>query len=179
MWKKLPNKREILAWCFFDFANSSFTTLIITIAFSVYFVKIVAGGSAVGDRLWGTGNAISQTLVLLTAPLVGAIADYSSRKKRFFFISYITCVIFTALLYFAVPGAVWFALALFIIANFAYSSGENLIASFLPEIAKPEDMGKISGLGWGLGYIGGLLCLLCCFQFLKGGFVLENAGNLP
>jgi UMF1 family MFS transporter len=178
MWKKLPNKKEILAWCFFDFANSSFTTLIITIAFSVYFVKIVAGGSAVGDRLWGTGNAISQTLVLLTAPLVGAIADYSSRKKQFLFLSYMSCVIFTAVLYFAVPGAVWFALSLFIIANFAYSSGENLIASFLPEIAKPEDMGKISGLGWGLGYIGGLLCLLCCYPFLKGGFFFENAENL-
>jgi UMF1 family MFS transporter len=178
MWKRLPNKKEILAWCFFDFANSSFTTLIITIAFSVYFTKIVAGGSGAGDRLWGTGNAISQTLVLLTAPLVGAIADYSSRKKQFLFLSYITCIIFTALLYFAVPGAVWFALMLFIFGNFAYSSGENLIASFLPEIAKPEDMGKISGMGWGLGYIGGLLCLLCCFPFLKGGFVLENAENL-
>ena len=178
MLKRLPNKREILGWCFFDFANSSFTTLIITIAFSVYFTKIVAGGSGAGDKLWGTGNAISQTLVLLTAPLVGAIADYSSRKKQFLFLSYITCVIFTALLYFAVPGAVWFALMLFIIANFAYSTGENLIASFLPEIAKPEDMGKISGFGWGFGYIGGLLCLLCCFPFLKGGFVLENAENL-
>jgi MFS transporter, UMF1 family len=178
MWKRIQNKREILSWCFFDFANSSFTTLIITIAFSVYFVKIVVGGGREGDQLWGIGNAISQGMVLLSAPLLGAIADYSARKKTFLFLSYITCVIFTALLYFAKPGEVWFALLLFIIGNFAYSSGENLIASFLPEIAQREDMGKISGLGWGLGYLGGLLCLLCCFPFLKGGFVLENADNL-
>lgn len=178
MWKRIPNKREIISWCFFDFANSSFTTLIITIAFSVYFVKIVVGGGREGDQLWGMGNAISQSMVLLSAPLLGAIADYSARKKTFLFLTYITCVVFTALLYFAKPGVVWYALFIFIIANFAYSSGENLIASFLPEIARPEDMGKISGLGWGLGYMGGLLCLLCCFPFLKGGFVIENADNL-
>ncbi|MCI0611750.1 MFS transporter, partial [bacterium] len=161
-----------------DFANSSFTTLIITIAFSVYFVKIVVGGGREGDQLWGLGNAVSQGMVLLSAPLVGAIADYSARKKTFLFFSYITCVIFTALLYFAKPGEVWLALLLFIIGNFAYSTGENLIASFLPEIAKPEDIGKISGLGWGLGYLGGLLCLICCYPFLQGDFVLENAENL-
>ncbi|MCI0441751.1 MFS transporter [bacterium] len=178
MWKRIPNKREIISWCFFDFANSSFTTLIVTIAFSVYLVKIVVGGGREGDQLWGLGNAISQGMVLLSAPLLGAIADYSARKKTFLFLSYITCVIFTALLYFAKPGEVWIALMLFIIGNFAYSTGENLIASFLPEIARPEDMGKISGFGWGLGYIGGLLCLLCCFPFLKGGFVLENAEHL-
>jgi MFS transporter, UMF1 family len=114
----------------------------------------------------------------LTAPLLGAIADYSASKKKFLFLSYSTCILFSALLYFVTPGAVWLGLILFIVANFAYSSGENLIASFLPEIAKPEDMGKISGFGWSLGYIGGLLTLVCCLPFLKGGFGLQNADNL-
>lgn len=178
MLKKIPNKKEILSWCFFDFANSSFTTIIVTIVFSVYFVKIAAGGAGAGDRLWGMANAISQTLVLLTAPLIGAIADYSAKKKRFLFMSYLTCVVFTAMLALVGPGEVALAMGLFIIANFAYSTGENLVASFLPEIARPEDMGKISGMGWGLGYLGGLTCLLFCLPFLKDGFTFENAHGL-
>jgi MFS transporter, UMF1 family len=178
MWKTLNNKREILSWCFFDFANSSFTTIIITVVYSVYFRNIVAMGRTDGDRLWALGNTISQSIVLISAPLFGAIADYSAAKKKFLFFSYIICVIFTALLTFTGPGQVLFALTIFTIANFAYSSGENFIASFLPEIARPEDMGKISGFGWALGYIGGLLSLLCCFPFLKAGFGIENANLL-
>jgi UMF1 family MFS transporter len=178
MWKRIPNKREILSWCFFDFANSSFTTIIITIVYSVYFRNIIAAGRADGDRLWAFGNTISQVLVLLSAPLLGAIADYSASKKRFLFVSYFLCVTFTALLTLTTTGEIFFALCIFIVANFAFSSGENLIASFLPEISKPEDMGKISGFGWALGYIGGLLSLVLCFPFLQGGFGMENAGNL-
>jgi MFS transporter, UMF1 family len=178
MWKKLPNKREILSWCFFDFANSAFTTIIITIVYSVYFRNIIAAGRTDGDRLWAIGNTISQTLVLLSAPLLGAIADFSAAKKKFLFLSYLLCVIFTALLTFTGPGQILLALSLFVVANFAFSSGENFIASFLPEISKREDMGKISGFGWALGYIGGLTSLLLCFPYLKGGFGLENAANL-
>ena len=178
MWKNLPNKREILSWCFFDFANSAFTTIIITIVYSVYFRNIIAAGRTDGDRLWAIGNTVSQTFVLLSAPLLGAIADYSASKKKFLFLSYMLCVIFTALLTFTGPGQILFALCIFVVANFAFSSGENFIASFLPEIARPEDMGKISGFGWALGYIGGLASLLFCFPYLKGGFGLENAENL-
>lgn len=177
MLKDIQNKKEIVSWCFFDFANSSFTTIIITIVFSVYFVKIIAAGGS-GDYLWGLGNAISQGLVLLSAPLLGAIADYSASKKLFLFLSYAVCILFTALLTFVQPGQILVALVVFIIANFAYSSGENFIASFLPEIARQEDMGKISGFGWALGYIGGLLCLVCCLPFVKDGIVAENAHNL-
>ncbi len=178
MLKDIKNKGEILSWCMFDFANSSFTTIIITVVFSVYFTKIVAGGATGGDRLWGLANFTSQLFVLLSAPLVGAIADFSASKKRFLFCTYLTCILFTALLTFVKPGQVWIALFFFVIANFGFSSGENLIASFLPEIAKPEDMGKISGFGWSLGYLGGLASLLFCLPFLKGGFVMENADSL-
>lgn len=178
MWKTLKNKREIVSWCFFDFANSSFTTIIITIVFAVYFRNIIAGGARHADSLWALGNTISQVLVLLSAPLVGAIADFSASKKKFLLASYLLCVVFTALLTFTSPGDIWFALVVFIIANFGFSSGENLIASFLPEIARPEDMGKISGFGWALGYIGGLISLLVCFPLLKGGFGIENAQSL-
>ena len=135
-------------------------------------------GRSDGDFLWSFGNFLSQGLVLLTAPLLGAIADYSASKKKFLFLSYSTCIIFTLLLYLVKPGDVWLGIILFIFGNFAYSTGENLIASFLPELARPEDMGKISGFGWSLGYIGGLLSLVCCLPFLKGGFEMQNADNL-
>jgi UMF1 family MFS transporter len=178
MWKELKNKREILSWCFFDFANSSFTTIIVTIVFSVYFVRIIAGGSHKADFYWSLANFLSQALVLLSAPLVGAIADFSAFKKRFLFLTYVTCVLFTALLALIEPGQIFLAICIFAVANFAFSSGENLIASFLPEIVLPQDMGKISGLGWALGYVGGLLCLLLCFPLVAGGFGLDNLFNL-
>ena len=178
MLKHLQNKREIFSWCLFDFANSSFTTIIITIVFSVYFVKIIAVGRADADSLWGLGNFVSQLFVLMTAPLLGAIADYSGYKKRFLFLSYSICIVFTALLIVPQSGQVWLTLLIFIIANFAYSSGENFVASFLPEIARPEDMGKISGFGWALGYLGGLTSLFLCLPLLKGGFEMDNAGPL-
>jgi MFS transporter, UMF1 family len=178
MLKDLPNKKEILSWCMFDFANSSFTTIIITVVFSVYFVEIVALKSSAADFLWSLGNLISQGLVLVSAPLMGAIADFSGAKKKFLFATYAVCIIFTASLYFAGPGQVVPALILFAIANYAYSSGENLIASFLPEIARPEDMGKISGFGWAFGYVGGLVSLLMCYPFIHGGFNLTNERNV-
>lgn len=178
MLKNIQNKGEILSWCLFDFANSSFTTIVITIVFSVYFVQFAAMGRSDGDFLWSFGNFVSQGLVLLTAPLLGAIADYSASKKKFLFLSYCTCIVFTVLLYLVKPGDVWLGIILFIFGNFAYSTGENLVASFLPELARPEDMGKISGFGWSLGYVGGLLSLVCCLPFLKGGFEIQNAENL-
>ncbi len=178
MLRHLPNKKEIFSWCLFDFANSSFTTIIITVVYSVYFVEIVAMRKPSADFLWSLGNFISQGLVLLTAPVLGAIADFSGAKKRFLFASYVGCIIFTSLLYFSGPGQILKALVLFSIANYAYSSGENFIASFLPELARPEDMGKVSGFGWALGYVGGLLSLILCYPFIQGGFTLSNEGSI-
>jgi len=174
MIKDLPNKKEVCSWCMFDFANSSFTTIMITVVFSVYFVEIIARGRPAANFLWSLGNFISQGLVLVTAPIMGAIADFSGAKKKFLFASYAACVAFTALLYFAGPGQVALALSLFVAANYAYSSGENLIASFLPEIARQEDMGKISGFGWALGYVGGLVSLIFCYPFIQEGFTLAT-----
>jgi UMF1 family MFS transporter len=82
------------------------------------------------------------------------------------------------LLWLAGPGAIAPALALFVAANIAYSVGENLIASFLPEIARPEDMGKVSGFGWAWGYLGGLVSLGLCFPLVAPGFTVGNAANL-
>jgi UMF1 family MFS transporter len=170
------SKGELLAWMLFDFGNSSYTTLIVTLAFPLYFTQVVVGDSATGegDRLWGAANLASQLLVVASAPIVGAIADHSGSKKRFLFLTYLGCVLGTASLKLVGPGDVTLALALFIVTNVLFSSGENLIAAFLPELAPPEKLGRISGMGWGIGYVGGLLTIAACYPFLSGDFIEAN-----
>ncbi len=151
----------------FDFANSSYTTIIITVAFSVYFTKfVVAGDNA--DWLWGVAIWITNGIVLLLAPIIGAIADGSGRKKQFLFASYLLCVAGTAGLYFAVPGAVVSAMVLLIISNIGFIAGENFAGAFLPELSTPENVGRISAIGWGIGYFGGLASLLLVRPLLAG-----------
>lgn len=164
-------KRERFAWCLYDFANSGYTTVILTAIFNAYFVGVVAaekgeGGNGEGTLLWTVAMAIANALVLITAPIIGAIADYSGAKKRFLTISTIGCVLFTALLYFTGPGDVVLAMGLVIVATFMFASGENLIAAFLPEISTPETMGRLSGYGWALGYFGGLFTLALCLAYV-------------
>lgn len=167
---------EIFSWCMFDFANSSFTTAITTVIFAVYFNKVIcADRPDSADRLWGLANAISQTIVLLTAPIVGAIADFSGAKKKFLTVSWLGCCLFTACLWFATKGDVWTGMTILILANMFYSAGENLTASFLPELTKPENMGKVSGYGWAWGYVGGLCSLALCFPLIRHGIDLDHS----
>jgi len=166
----------------FDFANSSYTTMIVTFAYSVYFVETVVPGGGydkeTGDLLWGLSFGLSQGLVLITAPVLGAIADFSGAKKRFLLFTYLACVVATACLGFVGPGDIALGISLFVVSNVFYSSGENLIAAFLPEIAPPERMGRVSGLGWALGYFGGLASLALCFPFLEDGVGAANATSV-
>jgi UMF1 family MFS transporter len=172
-----PSRREIFGWAMFDFANSSYTTVIVSVAFGVYFTRLVAPPGK-GDALWSLGIAVGNLIVLLLSPIVGAIADDSGRKKLFLFFTYALCITGTAALWWATPGRVDLALTLFVISFIGFSFGENLAGSFLPEISTPQNIGKISGLGWGLGYFGGLASLALVFPLLKGDFVLENLANL-
>lgn len=168
-------RREIFGWAMFDFANSSYTTVVVTVAYSVFFTSLVAPPGR-GDALWGLGVFLSNALVVLSSPLVGALADATGRKKLLLLATWLACVLGTAALAFVGPGDVALGIALFVLSNVGFSLGENLVAAFLPEIARPEQMGRISGLGWGLGYLGGLGSLLAVRPLLAGGFV---AGNLP
>ena len=170
-------KREIFGWAMFDFANSSYTTVIVTVAFSIYFTKMVApGGKA--DWLWGLAITISNLIVVLLAPVMGAISDDSGRKKIFLFATYVMCILGTASLYWVLPGSVWLGISLFVISNVAYSLGENFAGAFLPELSTPANIGRISGFGWGLGYLGGLGCLLLVLPRVSPGFTLDNLPNL-
>lgn len=173
-------RREIAAWAMFDFANSSYTTVVVTVAFSVFFTSLVAAGPD-ADAWWGRGIFFSNLIVVLLSPIVGAMADESGRKKLFLFATYLLCVAGTAALWFVIPGAagaIGLALALFVVSNVAFSVGENLTAAFLPELSTPATVGRISGFGWGLGYFGGLASLLLIKSKIDGGFTMENLPNL-
>jgi len=151
--------REVWAWSMYDFANSGYTTVVITAVFNAYFVAAVAGKAPWATFAWTAALSISYLAVLLTAPLVGAWADAHAAKQRLLLIATVGCVIFTAGLYFASPGAVALAIVLVVLSNFFFATGENLIAAFLPELAESKAMGRVSGWGWAFGYLGGLVSL--------------------
>lgn len=161
--------KNLFGWMAYDFANSSFTTIIVTVVYSVYFKSVVVGDAGDGSLLWGICLAISMFLVAISAPIFGAIADYSRAKKRFLFYSTYLSVIFTLLLGFVGPGSIFTGMLFFIIANFGFHSANVFYDSFLPEIASPKELGRVSGLGWAFGYLGGLLSLVIALVFVKAG----------
>lgn len=159
-------KREIFGWCCFDFANSSYTTVITTVVFARYFTGVVAKDTANPVFLWGLAGAISNMLVIVLGPWLGALADRTGRKKHFLMATAACCSVATAALWFTQAGTVTLALVLVVFSHVNFSLGENFNASFLPELSTPANAGKISGYGWAFGYFGGLASL-----FLSLGLV--------
>ncbi|WP_439115197.1 MFS transporter [Hydrogenophaga sp.] len=152
-------KREVFGWAMYDFANSGYTTVVLTAVFSAYFVGSVAGGEAWGTLAWTSALAVSSLIVMLTIPALGAYADLRAAKKRLLVLSTLGCVLGTAALAGAGPGDVAWALVAIVLSNVFYAFGESLIAAFLPELARAERMGSVSGWGWSFGYFGGMLAL--------------------
>ncbi len=161
------NRREAWAWAMYDFANSGYTTIVITAIFNAYFVSVVASNAPWATLVWTMSLALSYALIMLTAPLLGAYADAYAAKKRLLLFTTAGCVLFTAALYFAGPGSLWLVIPLIVLSNFFYGSGENLIAAFLPELAREESIGRVSGWGWSLGYVGGLVSLGICLAYVS------------
>lgn len=168
------NKKSIFAWCLFDWGNSAFATVIITFIFSVYFARGIVGDETAGSAQWGYALALSGILIALLSPPLGAIADdYGSRKKFLTFFS-LLCVIPTALLWFAVPDPdpstanILMVLTLVVIANIGFEIALVFANAMLPHIAPPAMIGRISGWAWGMGYLGGLLCLVLSLVCLVG-----------
>ena len=158
--------REVWAWSMYDFANSAYTTVVITAVFGAFFVGGVAEGKPWATFAWTAALSVSYAAILLTGPLLGAWADAHAAKKPLLLATTVGCVIFTAALYYAGPGAVALSLALLIVSNYFFGAGENLIAAFLPELARSQAMGRVSGWGWSFGYLGGLAALGICLAYI-------------
>jgi UMF1 family MFS transporter len=174
-------RREVWAWAMFDFANSGYTTVVITAVFNAYFVAVVAGGAPWATFAWTAALAVSYALILLTAPLLGAWADAHGAKKRLLALTTAGCVLGTAGLALAGPGGIAVAMLFLVISTFCFGSGENLIAAFLPELADEEHLGKVSGWGWSLGYLGGLASLGACLAYISAAQArgVTAAGFVP
>jgi MFS transporter, UMF1 family len=159
-------KREVFGWAMYDFANSGYTTVVITAVFAAYFVGGIAKGAEWATFAWTLALSSSYAIVMLTMPSLGAYADVRAAKKKLLMLFTAGCVVSTAALAWAGPGSVALAFVLIVISNTFYSYGESLTASFLPELAQPSGMGKVSGWGWSFGYFGGMLALGICLGYV-------------
>jgi len=160
-------RKEILGWACYDIADSAFTTVIVTVLYASYFGKVVVGDTGRADFLWGLGASISELVVALLAPVLGAIADFSGSRKKFLAVCAGTIVFFTASLWFVGPGMATIGLVLYIAANIGFAGGGVFIDSFLPGISNESNAGRISGLKWALGYGSGLVALFLCLPLAK------------
>lgn len=165
---------EVWAWAMLDFANSGYTTVVLTAVFSAYFVGVVAGGAVWATLAWTATLSASYLLVMLTLPKLSAWADAYACKKRLLMISLFGCVLGTLILSRAGADDVWFAATALIVSNYCFSLSESAIASFLPELAQRDALGRVSGWGWGLGYLGGLISLAIALVIVTQG----NANGL-
>ncbi len=154
-------RRAQIAWCFYDWANSCFPTVIVTFVFASYFTQAVAPTPAEGTAAWGWAVAASALAVALTSPVAGAIADARGRRKPWLAAFSAACVVLTAALWYVKPhGGMLFGLVVFALANTAFELGTVFYNAMLPGLVPPERIGRLSGWGWGLGYAGGLVCLV-------------------
>lgn len=151
--------KEHLGWYLYDFGNSAYAAVILLAVYSAYFKGTVVGG-AEGSRYWGIAVGIAMLTTAIIAPVLGAIADFSASKKRFLLIFSAITWVFTGLLFFVEKGNVLLGMVFFIIAEIGYRSGQVFYNSLLPEITEPVERGRVSGNGWAIGSLGGILCLL-------------------
>jgi MFS transporter, UMF1 family len=169
---------QIFVWTLFDFANTSFSVMVVAVGYSLYFKEVVAGGSGRGDLLWGIAVSVSMFLTALIAPVLGAAADFSSRRKRFLFGFTIVSIVCTALLFFVHSGMIITGMVLFILANIGFEGGLVFYDAFLPSLTTERSYGRVSGYGFAMGYVGSLVTLLVAMPLYADGFVEANLPNV-
>lgn len=162
----VSNRRERLSWYLYDFGNSAYASAVYLAVYSVYFKDKVVGG-AEGTRLWGVAETIAAIVVLLSGPFLGTLADFAGSKKRFLlYLTALSCL-FTASLYFVQPGMITLGILFFVLADIGYRAAQIFYDGLLPEIATPQEMGRVSGLGWAIGTVGGIVILLLLMPMEK------------
>ena len=181
--------REIWGWAFYDFANSAFPTALAGVIFSVYFVQVVVGregmpfgdGHISGSSVWGYLVSVSMLLVAVSAPVLGAIADLKGSRKRFLFLFCYAGVVATTFLFLVGPGDIWLAIVFFLLSSACLEWSLTFYNSFLPQITTRQQLGRISGFGWALGYVGGVLCLILTMAMIRwpGWFGIPDSDYLP
>ncbi|MCL6087607.1 MAG: MFS transporter [Actinobacteria bacterium] len=175
-------KKPVISWALYDFANTSFAIVIISVVFPIYFTNVIASstiyGKNFGDLMWGVSSGVSMLIASAFAPIFGAIADTHRSKNKFLIILTVFCIIFSFLLYFTGRGTVLIGMVIFICANFFYQTSMMFYNSFLPELSEKGNVGFLSGFGFSLGYLGGLITIAIIYPLLGGGLETENIASL-
>ena len=156
---KLKNKREVISWSLFDFANQPFSTIIVTFIYGAFFTNYIVADEHLGTLLWSTGISVTAIVVSLFSPILGALADRGGYRKLFLIFFTWISAIFSIILYFPDAGDIYFALIVFILANISFEISTVFCNSYLPDLAGKGNIGKVSGFAWGLGFFGGLSAL--------------------
>ncbi len=170
----MGEKKKIFIWTLFDFANTSFSIVVVTFLYAVYFKKVVAQGQPIGDLYWSLGTSIAMVITAIISPVLGAIADYSAGKKRFLLFFTLLCIAATSTLFFVGSGNVFMGVLLFILANVGFEAGLVFYDSFLPEITEPKNYGRVSGYGFAMGYLGSLATLAIIYPFIQAEMIKES-----
>ena len=170
----MKEKGRVFVWTLFDFANTSFSIIVVTFLYAVYFKKTVAASESIGDLYWSISTSIAMLITAFIAPVLGAIADYSAGKKRFLLFFTLLCIVATASLYFIGPGQVFWGIFVFVLANIGFEAGLVFYDAFLPELTAPKNYGRVSGYGFGMGYLGSLATLAIVYPFIKADMIKET-----
>ncbi|OGU29581.1 MAG: MFS transporter [Ignavibacteria bacterium GWA2_35_9] len=153
----MKDRGKIFVWTLFDFANTSFSVIIVTVVFSKYFSNYVAGGQ---NWIWGLAVSVSMVIAAFLSPPLGAIADVSRNRKRFLLIFTLLSVCCTLLMFFVKSGDILLGFALFVLANIGFEAGLVFYDAFLPNLTEKKNFGRVSGYGFAMGYVGALAVLL-------------------
>lgn len=170
----MGDKKKIFIWSLFDFANTSFSIIVVTFLYAVYFKKTVVGGESIGDLYWSISTSIAMLVTAIISPVLGAIADFSAGKKRFLLFFTSLCILNTGLLYFVGSGDIFWGIFVFVLANIGFEAGLVFYDAFLPEITSPKNYGRVSGYGFAMGYLGSLITLAIVFPFIQAGLIKES-----
>lgn len=170
----LDNKAKIFSWTLFDFANTSYSIVIVTFLYAIYFKKVVVEEQPIGDLYWSIATSLSMIITAVISPIMGAIADHSVGKKRFLLFFTFICITSTALLYFISKGDIFLGVILFVIANVGFESGLVFYDAFLPELTTPKNYGRVSGYGFAMGYLGSLFTLALAYPLIKEEMLRET-----
>jgi MFS transporter, UMF1 family len=164
--------KTILSWCFFDFANSSYSAVISATIFPVYYANIIVGNTAgMGDVWWGRAISMSMAIVAITSPFLGGIADYAKIRKRLLLFLTLLCIAAVASFSFLSKGMATEGFVLIVLANVGIEGGLVFYNSFLPEISQPTHQGRVSAWGFGIGYAGSIFSLLLALLFIHYGII--------
>jgi len=164
------NKKQIISWCLFDFANSSYSAVIAAVIFPVYYANVIVGNTnGAGDLWWGRAISLSMLFIALSSPFLGGIADYAGLRKRVLAVYTTVCITALAALSLLTPGDIVTGFILILFANIGMEGGLVFYNSFLPQIAAVEYQGRVSSWGFGIGYAGSIASLLIAMPLIQTG----------